>query len=382
MTHTRNFLKKPRRALEWAQHRFIHYWRAGWWQKLVTAGIVIVVLCAGTMYGVARWYQYSQRSKPTTLGVTFIADYASSYGLDPHQTLSAILNDLHVKHLRLVSYWSDIEPTQGTYNFDELDYEMGQAQSHSAKVSLSLGLRQPRWPECHAPTWVDTAGPEGSWEPRLNAYITTVVNRYKNNPSLQSYQLENEFFNTFGGCNNYDRGRLNSELALVHRLDPKHPVIISRSDNYAGFSLGKPLPDIIGISVYRHVWNTFLVQRYFTYPFPSWYYAFLAGAQQLLTGKPSVIHELQTEPWPPHGQTIQQTSLSEQNKTFNAATLQSTAKFAQQTGIKQIDYWGAEYWYYRKVTLHDPSVWNEAKQIFQPRQACVQNSQPAKTRTV
>ena len=46
---------------------------------------------------------------------------------------------------------------------------------------------------------------------------------------------------------------------------------------------------------------------------------FLAGTQQLLTGKPSItFHELQAEPWPPDGQSIQQTSLSEQNQTFDA----------------------------------------------------------------
>jgi hypothetical protein len=191
-----------------------------------------------------------------------------------------------------------------------------------------------------------------------------VVNRYKNNPALESYQLENEFYlNAFGQCNNFDRTRLATELALVKKLDPSRPVIMSRSNNYAGFSLKQPLPDVVGISIYRHVWSG-PIRHYLTYPFPSWYYAFLAGAEKILTGKPSIVHELQAEPWPPDGQGILNTSLAEQNKTFNAQTLKSTVHFGQQTGVKDVDLWGAEYWYYRAQVLHDPSVWNAARQVF------------------
>jgi len=363
MAEFTKYLKKTQRAPRRLWHIYTKYWQKSWWHKLVTVIVVLGAVCGSAMYGIALWYQHQQAGKPTTLGVTFIADYASSLGLDTHKTYTAVLDELHVKHLRLVSYWSDIEPTRGQYNFSELDWEMQQAQAHGAKVSLAVGLRQPRWPECHPPSWVDTAKPESTWEPALRQYMTTVINRYKHNPALQSYQLENEFFNSFGQCNNFDRTRLNSGLALVKKLDPEHPVIISRSDNYAGFSLRQPLPDTVGISIYRHVWVGPL-HRYATYPFPSWYYAFLAGAQQILTGKPSVIHELQTEPWPPNGQDITKTSLSEQNKTFNAKTLQSTVQFSKQTGIKNIDLWGAEYWYYRMVKLHDPTVWEIAKTIF------------------
>lgn len=343
----------------------LRYWRRGWWQKTVSCFVVLIALCFATMYGVAVWYQHEQKGKPLTLGVTFIADYADSLGLDAHQTYQAILNDLHVKHLRLVSYWSDIEPTPGQYDFSELDYEMSQAQAHGAKVSLAVGLRQPRWPECHAPGWIDTTKPESTWQPQLEQFMTVVIDRYKHNAALQSYQLENEYYNHFGQCYNFDRGRLSSELTLIKRLDPTHPVIMSRSNNYVGLMLKAPLPDEVGISVYRRVWDGAVTHRYFQYPYPSWYYAFLAGGEQLLTGKPSVIHELQTEPWPPNGKNVTQISLAEQNQTFDAHRLQTTVRFAEQTGIRNIDLWGAEYWYYRMVTEHDPSVWNTAESTFQ-----------------
>lgn len=352
--------------LQWLWRVFLRYWRTGWWQKVVTIGIVLFTLLVSTMYGIAVWYQHEQKGKPTSLGVTFIADYATYLGVDAHQTYDAILKDLHPDRVRLVSYWADVEPTQGQHNFDELDYEMSEAQAHGVKVTLAVGLRQPRWPECHAPSWVDTGKAENTWEPQLEQYMTTVINRYKTNPALESYQLENEYFNHFGSCNNFDRARLSRELALVKKLDSNHPVIISRSNNYAGLALKQPLPDIVGISVYRRVWNTVGPKMYFQYPFPSWYYSFLAGSEQIFTGKPAVIHELQTEPWPPAGKNITDISLAEQNKTFDAKRLQSTVKFAKQTGIKHVDLWGAEYWYYRMVTEHDPSVWNTAQSIFHP----------------
>jgi hypothetical protein len=357
MKQYRHYLKASREVPK-------NWWRRSRWHKLLAVVIIVFLLTVSGMYGIAAWYQHNQKNKPTTLGVTFIADYATYLGLDAHQTYQAILNDLNVKHLRLVSYWSNIEPQQDQYNFSELDYEMAQAQSHGAKVSLAIGLRQPRWPECHAPAWADTTQAESTWVPQLKAYMSAVIERYKNHPALESYQLENEFFNHFGDCHNFSRDRLSSELALVKKLDPTHPVILSRSNNYIGLMLHQPLPDQIGISVYRRVWDSQITHRYFQYPYPSWYYSFLAGAEKLATGKNSVIHELQAEPWPPNGKSVLDTSLAEQNKTFDAKRFKTTIAFAKQTGIKQIDVWGAEYWYYRMVKLHDPSVWQVAQTTF------------------
>ncbi len=356
---------KLRRLPTWTWYWFARYWQRNIWHKIVVIFVGLLLLCLGTMYGIARWYTLSESDKPLTLGVSFIPDYAQSLGLDPQKTMDAILNDLHVRHLRLTSYWSDIEPAPGHYDFSQLDWEFQKAEAAHAKVSLSLGLRQPRWPECHMPTWAVNE-PESTWQPQLRQFIIAVINRYKNSPSLESYQLENEYFNTFGECTNYDRQRLVAEFNLVKKADPRHPVIVSRSNNYGGLPLGQPTPDEFGISVYRRTWDANVTHRYFEYPFPAWYYAFLAGAQKLLTGKPSVVHELQAEAWPPHGQGITQTSLAEQSKSMDAARLRQTISFGEATGMRTIDLWGAEYWYYRLTVLHDPSLWNVGKQAIQP----------------
>ena len=353
---------RPLRAISnWC----LWYWRKNWFHKIVVIVLLLIGLSVGTMYGIARWYIWQQSDKPLVLGASFIPDYAEQLGVDPQQTLHAILYDLGVKHLRFVSYWSDVEPTQGHYDFSTLDWEFAQADAAHAQVSLSIGLRQPRWPECHPPSWVDTSQPDSQWEPALKAYMQAVVERYKNNPALQSYQLENEYFlKAFGQCQNFDRNRLVSEFNYLKQLDPNHPIIIARSNNALGVPLGTPTPDAFGVSVYKRVWDQTITRRYFEYPFPAWFYAFLAGSEEIVTGKNTVIHELQAEPWPPYGETLTQTSIPVQNESLSPERLKDRFQYGEATGIKQIDLWGAEFWYYRMVKLHDPDLWNVAMQQY------------------
>jgi hypothetical protein len=127
---------------------------------------------------------------------------------------------------------------------------------------------------------------------------------------------------------------------------------------------GQPRPDIVGFSVYRRVWDGNVTKRYFTYPMPAWYFAYQAGMQKLITGKDSQIHELQAEAWPPNGQSIQQTSVEEQNKSLSPERLKDRFDYGKATGMREIYLWGGEYWYYRKSVLNDPTLWNIAKQEY------------------
>ena len=340
------------------------YWNKNWLHKTVVIIISILIILLIGMYSIARWYIASEAHIPLQLGVTYVPDYASSLGLNPNQTLNALLN-INVKQFRLTSYWSDIESTKGVYNFKELDHEFKAAEQHNAKIILVVGLRQPRWPECHAPSWIANES-TATWEKQLYSFIKVVVNRYKNYPNLEAYQVENEYFlKGFGDCTNFSRNRLIKEYNLVKSLDPKHPIIITRSNNAIGFPIGQPVPSEYSISIYKRVWDANLTHRYLEYPFPAWYYAFLAGFQKIFLGKNMMIGEMQAEAWPPNFQTIPETSLKEQNKSINATRLQNRFNFARATGMRNIDMWGAEYWYYRMVKLHDPSLWNVAKKEFQ-----------------
>jgi hypothetical protein len=345
-------LERPR--LWWRERR--------WWQKLVILIATLLLACLGTMYGIARWYIASQEGQPLQLGTTFVAGYAESFGLDPQETLHAIIYDLGVRHIRLVSYWDKIETSPGRYDFSQLDWQFKMAQDTNTQVSLAIGLRQPRWPECHMPAWAANE-PDAVWSAQLKTFMGKVIERYKGSPSLQTYQLENEFFlKAFGQCTNFSRQRLIDEFNFVKKADPHHPVIISRSNNALGVPIGEPTPDIIGVSVYKRVWDKTLTHRYFEYPFPAWFYAFLAGADQIATGKNTIIHELQAEPWLPPGFNMSDpNSSAEAAKSMNPARLKDRIQYGEATGMKTIDLWGSEYWYFRKVKLHDPGLWNTAK---------------------
>lgn len=356
-----NYLKSYARKLVRGLRR---YWHSSLWRRIKLLSSAVLLLAFGSMYGIAEWYIHSQQTKPLQLGVSFIPDYASYLGVNPQGNMDALLG-IGVRYFRLVSYWGDGEPQPGTYDFSQLDWEFQKAEAAHAHILLTVGLRQPRWPECHAPGWVNTAQPWQTWYPQLKAYMTAVIKRYRHNPALQGYQLENEYFlKGFGNCQNFSRQRLIDEYGLVKRLDPHHPVIVGRSNNALGFPLGAPTPDEFSISVYQRVWDAGITHRYFEYPFPSWFYGFLAGTQKLFLHKDMIIAELQAEPWPPDGETILQSSLAEQNKSLSPQRLKARFAFGEATGMKGIYLWGAEYWYYRWQVEHDKSVWNVAAREF------------------
>ncbi len=356
--------KQNRVGIKGWWNRFWQYvWQRGWWRRLVFILASIVILFSATGLTIAQWYINKHKNQPLVLGASFISDYAESLGVDPQQTLTAMLSDLKLKQIRLVSYWSDIEPSSGQYDFSKLDWQFALANQYHTKVSLSIGLRQPRWPECHEPSWItiDSKSPQ-AWEPQLNKFITAVINHYKNNPALQDYELENEFFMTvFGECKDFSRTRLINEYKLVKSLDTEHPVIVSRSDNWVGIPIGQPTPDEFAISVYKRVWDATLTHRYFEYPIPAKFYAMLAGSEELLSGKDMIIHELQAEPWTPNGLEITQTSVKEQYKSMNPQRLKARIAYGEATGMRTIDLWGAEWWYWMKVEQNNPDVWNVVK---------------------
>ncbi len=340
-----------------------YYSRLGVISKIFLWAIMLFLFAVAFTYSGSVYYNYKHRDEPLKIGATFIPNYAKFFDLDPEETMDAMINDLGVERIRLVSYWKDIEKIEGEYDYSELDWQFEKAEKANVEVSLSIGLRQPRWPECHMPAW-GLDKDRAYWEPKLMKFIETTVNRYKDSPVLESYQLENEFFMTvFGECPDHSRDRLIAEYDLVKRLDPDTKLIITRSNNWGGVPIGEPTPDQFGISIYKRVWDSTLTKRYFEYPYPPWFYSSLAGFGEMVSGKDMIIHELQTEAWMPPGFHMNHIEdIPEQNKSLDAERLEKRIEYGVSSGIKTIDLWGAEWWLWRKEKAGDPSLWETAKQ--------------------
>lgn len=292
-------------------------------------------------------------------GASFSKLRADELGIDWKANFTALLDDLHLKHFRLMSYWSEFEPARGHFDFSDLDWQMSQAAQHHAKVTLVIGVRQPRWPECYQPAWADQLQ-GNAWKQALYAYMEVVIKRYQHHPALATWQLENEPLNNwFGRCPAADATRLKEEFALVRKLDPSHPIVITLSDEH-GLPINPPVPDAYGFSVYRTIYNAWGgVGFYFTYPAPLWYHRLRATIITAIHQRPTYIHELQLEPWGPKDTKL--LSIQEQDRSMSAAEIHQNITFGRKLGMQQVDLWGSEWWYWRKVHFNDSSIWNAVK---------------------
>jgi hypothetical protein len=330
------------------------------WQRIALVAIAVVLfitLLSSTID--ALWIP----TKEPNYGVSFSPAYAEELGVDWHANYLALLDGLQFKRYRLMSYWDRIEKQPGQYDFSEVDWQLNEAAKRGYTVSLAIGLRQPRWPECHEPGWAKDqyAKDQAAWKASLYKFIETTVDRYKDHPAIQSYQLENEAVNSwFGICQDHERARLREEFDLVKKTDPNHPVYMSLSDQH-GFPAGTPVPDKYGFSVYRVVWNDKTPWHFYvTYPTPLWYHRGRAALIGLIKHRDVFVHELQVEPWGP--KPTKDLTIAEQDRSMNNKQIEENFLFARKIGKSDIYMWGAEWWYWRKTTLNDSKPWDRVKQ--------------------
>ncbi len=332
-------------------------------ERKIILGLIILLAILMFVWLVISSLDFSSKNKAVVFGVTFNYQYASQeLGLNWTETYWAIINDLGVKDIRLAMPWNSIEENNNQYNFTDFEWMVEEAQKRDINIILAIGRRTPRWPECHAPVWVEKLDKNKQQKETLEM-LTQVVNHFKKYKNIKAWQVENEpLLNLFGKCPPADFKFLKKEVALVKTLDSR-PVVVTDTGELSDWHQAASLADIFGITMYKIVWNKYI--GVWRYPWPPAYYYYKAKKiKKRYDLKKVIVAELQAEPWGT-GKSITAMSLIDQFELFNRDDFEHNLNYVRQAGFDEAYLWGVEWWYWLKQKKNVNEFWNTAKLIWQ-----------------
>ncbi len=307
------------------------------------------------------WFK-SRKTYPLEFGISFNHQYASYLGFDWKKMYLEMLDELKPKYIRVAAMWSDVEAQKGKFDFAAVDFMLAEAEKRGVGVMLVVGQKAPRWPECHVPSeWLAREQKEKRRD-YLFGYVGKTVERYRNHPALELWQVENEpFINfKFGDCRNYDESLVDDEIKLVRSLDPAHKIIVTDSGELSFWYRAAKAGDLFGTTMYRVVRSP--GGRIINY---DWLPAYFYRLKARLVGrdpKEVYIAELQAEPWFGAATGISTAPIATQEETMNPDRLKKHFDYARRTGFPRAYLWGVEWWYYMKEKNNDGRYWEMVKE--------------------
>lgn len=326
---------------------------------------------------------YIEPHRSTLLGISFRSPQVAALGLDMRTTLSTLL-PYPFQIIRLGAYWNKIEPEPGMFHTDELDWQIDAAERAGKQIILGIGpLKNFSYPEFFVPThYLKTPLPEHTrikpiTHPALleaaRAFITHLVERYKQRKGIVAWQVEHEAVDPLGVEHSWrlDVDFVEKELEAVRDVDPSRPIMLNgflptslpvrlsqwwrTRDQGDSLAVARRLADIVGIDYYpRHALTTIGNKTVYLDGSKSpWHQR---RRKQLFEwtrthGQKLMVAEGQAEPWEavtiapnPDGQ-VMYSCLPEQVITnYNACMRWSR----REVPLYAYLFWGTEYWMLRK----------------------------------
>ena len=313
---------------------------------------------------------------PVQVGISFSPQRAAYLGLD-YQSAFTRLEALHFRVIRLSAYWDQIDAD----GYAQLDWLMSEARRAGQPVALTVGMKALGWPEFFIPPSVVPAaglsqGEDVASDSSLRAstlsFVEDTVLRYRDNPSLIAWQIENEPFNRAGPQRLWiDAEFLRDEITRVRQLDNHHRQLIVNAFSHfnlvfdqasarQGFDLRQWLGfeadsaerdglsvlnkgDILGLDVYTAIGYSFLGQDHMSHADGDWPDR-LARVRDLVRsqGKQAWITEAQAEPWESVANSYADP------KSTSPQAIRSIFANLKDAGFSTILFWGSEYWLWRQ----------------------------------
>jgi hypothetical protein len=312
----------------------------------------------------------SNRSVSAPLvGFTFSPE-ALAPGTEPTSALRELLWRLAPDIVRLPVYWESVAPTPGAVDFSDVDSLVSTVNAydsasthHHARVVLVAGVRNVLTPEVHVPDWAQSTAALQTLvaSHTYRQYLLLTFKRYAKSPLLYGWQIENEPLDSTNpdlGDVDLSASEVQSEIQLLRRVDPVHPIVVTTYDS-AGVNLDKvqgsrwewlwnmlpfvahpaghpgavlQLGDALGLDVYVVTPTTPLSQgtplERIGWKAQALDYWALRAAQ---SGKSLWITEMQAAPWL-------------NTDGFTTDDLLASASLYRSTGAEMVLLWGVESW--------------------------------------
>ncbi len=305
---------------------------------------------------------WPSKTPNVSYGMTWSRPYAEELGLDPDKTLETALDEVGIRRFRIGAYWKLIEPREGEWDFKTLDQDIQAVGSRGGKVVLAIGEKLPRWPECWGPDWWKKLEREPQRQKTLR-YLEKVVTRYRDNPAILAWQVENEPHFRYGDCPAPDYLFIQRETQFVRGLDPTRPILTTDSGELSSWLTLGVFVDKLGVSVYRVVRNPIFGDLNFRYWFlPPYFYKRKALLAKPLGVKEIYVSEFQMEPW--SNKALQDTPVEDQLTSMNVTQMERNFTYAERMGLEAVDFWGIEWWAWMKEKKGHPEFIDAAKKFW------------------
>jgi hypothetical protein len=312
---------------------------------------------------------------PVQVGISFSPQRAAYLGLDYRGAFKR-LEAMHFRVIRLSTYWDQVDRE----GYDQLDWLMSEARKSHQPIALTVGMKALGWPEFFIPASAVPVGglhqgqdvaTDSAFREAALSFVDATVDRYRDNPVLIAWQVENEPFNRAGPQRLWiDAEFLRDEIASVRALDGHHrPVIVNAFSHFnlvfdqasarQGFDFRQWLGfdadsaerdglsvlgrgDVLGLDVYTAIGYQFLGSDHMSHADGDWPDR-LARVRELAhkQGKLAWITEAQAEPW-------ESSDLNYANpKSTSPSAIRGIFANLKDAGFTTVLFWGSEYWLWR-----------------------------------